>query len=260
MTATEPLLDEPWSLERTRNLLLRADAPTWPDAQILVFDTVVASQTAATWLPPALRASVPAAATIFVADYPTTSFGVAYRECGVLLHATLRGTPVVHCAWMVVDSDTAMILGRELLGFPKKLARIELLADGNRISARVVRRDVELLNIAAELGESLPQTKAFPLPIVNVRGNPDLLPPVLWKMTVPERFHTGRRAHLRVSVGKSPYDPLSQLQLPPAMDGSCLRVDLGVPPPDAGLIPRGVMPAGIVSPLWFARRFPFTVF
>jgi len=31
---------------------------------------------------------------------------------------------------MVVDDDTALILGRELLGFPKKMADIELEVDG----------------------------------------------------------------------------------------------------------------------------------
>jgi acetoacetate decarboxylase len=31
---------------------------------------------------------------------------------------------------MVVDDDTALILGREMLGFPKKMADIELEVDG----------------------------------------------------------------------------------------------------------------------------------
>jgi len=254
------LLSQPWSLARTGKVFLNRHAPTWPDARVVVFDTPVDAATARTWMPRGLRLPAAPRATIFVADYPSTSFGVAYRECGVLLHALRRGREVVHCAWMVVDDDTAMILGRELLGFPKKLARIELQEADGRVHAAVVRRGTELLRLEARLGEGLTARKAFPQPIVNVRGNPGFFPQALWQMTVPERFHGGHAAALEVEVRGSAEDPLDRLAIGTReAAGAWLNVDLGAPPPDAGPVPRGVYPVGLVSPLWMARAYPFRV-
>jgi acetoacetate decarboxylase len=251
-------LAAPWSLARTRRLLLDPHHPTWPDARLIQFDTPVDADAARRLLPRRLRPSAPARATWFVADYPRTSFGVAYRECGLLLHARHRGHAVLHCAWMVVDDDTALILGRELLGFPKKLARIELDAGDARVTASVQRRGVELLRVEATCGAATGPRRAFPSPIVNVRGLPSAAPAVLWRMEVPERFHAGRDAALSVAVRGSGTDPLDLLIAGThAVDGHWLHVDLGVPPPDAGAVPRGIVPVGLVSPLWLARLLPF---
>lgn len=249
-------LRQPWTLDRTRSLLLDAPHPTWPDAHLVVVDIPVAKSTVDQWLPSPLKTPAVPTATIFVADYPTTSFGVAYRECGVLLHATLRGRPVVHCAWMVVDDDTALILGRELLGFPKKLAEIELHAGDGLVQARVARHGVELLAIHGRLGGPIASAKAFDLPIANVRGIPSVGPAVLWRMEVPERFHEGAEASLEINIASSDRDPLASLSTGGMLAGRWLRVDLGVPPRSAPLIPSGIVPVGLVSPLWLARMYP----
>jgi len=56
-------------------------------------------------------------ATLFVAHYPRTSFGSVYSEAGLFVHLRFpRGA--VHCPWMLVDDDVALITGRELLGYP----------------------------------------------------------------------------------------------------------------------------------------------
>jgi acetoacetate decarboxylase len=251
-------LAAPWSLSRTRRLLLAPQRPTWPEARLVQFDTPIDARAARRLLPGALRLAEPARASWFVAEYAQTSFGVAYRECGLLLHARLRRRAVLHCAWMVVDDDSALILGRELLGFPKKLAQIEFTDAGDRVAARVSRRGVELLCVEGRLGADSAPRRAFPLPIVNVRGLPSLAPALLWRMEVPERFHAGRSAALSVAVRGSAHDPLAELVAGACeVEGSWLRVDLGVPPPDAGAMPRGVRPVGLVSPAWLARLLPF---
>ena len=129
-----------------------------------------------------------------------TGPGFDYREVGVLLHATLRKKPVLHVAWMVVDDDTAMSLGRELLGFPKKMAEIDVEVGEASARAIVRRRGVDLLAIRADLGEPIAETKVFPKPIVNVRGIPSLLPDMLLRMDGGECFHSGRAAEFEVQV------------------------------------------------------------
>lgn len=251
------LLEDRPSLRRTASLLLGADGPVWPGARIAVFDADVNPRTARAWLPPGLRAAAPARATVFVADYPETTFGVAYREAGVLLHARRWGRPVLHCAWMAVDDDTALILGRELLGFPKKLAQIDFRFDEDGAAARVRRRDAELIALridgAAEPSDRIP----FAYPIVNVRGIPSVLPGMLLRMDVPQRVHRGRRGAMAVEVGGGAHDPLDRLEIGKGeVEGHLLVADLAFPPDGRRGIPRGVGPVGWVAPTWLAAHYP----
>lgn len=263
MTDAERFLEDfraPWSLRRTRRLLLPGHGPTWKGARALVFTTEVDGGTARDWLPPALRPTAPARATVFVADYPETTFGVAYREAGVLLHGLLRGREALHCAWMLVDDDTALILGRELLGFPKKLGTISLAFEEGRASASVARRGATLLALSAALDAEGETGPAFPLPIVNVRGLPGLLPAALWRMDAPQRVLSGRRARILAEVHGADFDPLDRLGIGKReVEGGALVTDIGVPPERPGLLPRGVRPVGLVSPAWLAARYPFRV-
>lgn len=257
MTTALASLLRPWSVDRTRSLMLDPSRPVWRDALVLAFDQPVRPEVARQWLPPAFRLPAQPRALVFVANYPDTSFGIPYRECGVLLHATLRGKPVLHCAWMAVDDDTAMILGRELLGFPKKIAAIELRAADGMVFASVCRRETELLRFTGRLGDALAPQAAFQHPIVNLRGIPGLAPGVLLRMDVPERFRTGQDAVGDVVFGGSPYDPLTDLLSGGSTPARLMRVDIGVPPEGAGFIPPGIRPVGLVSPLWLARAYPF---
>lgn len=258
----EAILDRPWSIGRTAAWLFDRTRPAWSNARVCAVDVPVDAAAARRWLPPPITPAVPAAATVFVADYPETSFGIRYRECGVLVHGRLHRRPVLHCAWMVVDDDAALTLGRELLGFPKKLATITLegeVAAGARVRALVRRRDVDLIRIEGTIGEALTDAHAFAAPIANVRGLPSALPPVLWRMDVPERMHAARAADVTITIGTTAWDPLGELLATTSAPARMCRVDIGVPPPGAGAVPRGIVPVALVSPRWLVERYPFRV-
>lgn len=239
------------ALADTYRLLLDPARPVWPDATIRAFDAQVDARRVQEMLPPGLLAEP--AVTVFVADYPRTSFGVAYRECGLLLHAQHRGRPVLHCAWMVVDDDAALILGRDLLGFPKKLARIELSDE----RAVVERRGVRLLELTLRERHRSTDATPFPRPIVNVKGQPGLAPATLWRMDVPQRVHAGHEVTFDVQLRSGRHDPLDAFDLGSAtLRGRVWRCDLGVPPAGGGRIPRGVVPVGLVPPGWLVARLP----
>lgn len=243
----------PWSLRRTADLLLRREV-AWPEARIVSMTVPVDAAVARAWLPPGLVPDAPARAVVFVADYPRTSFGVAYREAGVLLCARHHRRPVLHCAWMVVDDDTAMILGRELLGFPKKLARIDVDvdADAGTARARVERAGVEILALDASAGMSAAPGSAdappFASPIVNLWG------PVLLSMVVPQRVLAGRAALGELRTRDTPSDPLATLVPPTTAAARVQIVDLGVPP--IGWSLPQIRPVGLVAPWWLLSRYP----
>ncbi len=250
------------SLARTRAWLLPGEgreAAIWPEAWIASVTVRVRPELAQGWLAPSwLGAGLVSdgLASLFVAEYARTAFGISYRECGLLLHARLRGRSVVSCVWMVVDDDTAMILGRELLGFPKKLAEISIARREGGASLRVVRRGTAVLEL--ELREALPHTPepVFARPIVNVWGPPGA-PSILLELSVPERVHETARARGVLRTRSTVGDPLAGLELDgEVLEASITTSDVGLAPPRDRWIPPGIRPVGLVSPAWLAAQLP----
>ncbi len=259
----------PEGFSRTLGVLTAGGDAALPEARVVKFTTAVNEETARRWLPPGLSPTSPARATLFIAHYPVTSFGVSYRESGLLLHAEKNGREVTHCAWMVVDNDTAMILGRELFGFPKRLATIEMDLDGGKARGRVERRGAEVLSIEAEPIAPAQNAHPFALPIINTWGPPGPFPGFLLRMNVTDRLRQGWRARLKVRVGGGPFDPLEELGIgTKELEGETMISDIAVPPQRpsgngrASLrelmnIARNFGVSGIVSPRWLVEKMPF---
>lgn len=245
------------SIARTRAWLLPRDgreAAIWPDAWIASVEVPVRVEVAQRWLAPGLTST--GRASLFVAEYARTAFGISYRECGLLLHARLRRRAVVSCVWMVVDDDTAMILGRELLGFPKKLAEIAITRRDRGAELQVVRRGVTLLELSLKDATPAAPEPVFARPIVNVWGPPGA-PSLLLELEVPERAHERARALARVRAQSTIGDPLASLELDgDALEGAITRSDVGLAPPRDRWIPPGIRPVGLVSPAWLAAQLP----
>jgi len=98
----------------------------------------------------------PSRAVVF-AEYPDTTIG-PYREVVVLASAKRGGTSGMFCPLIYVDSDAALCAGREIWGFPKKLAHIEVEQHGDEIRARLVRAGVVLLSLSGSITERVDPT------------------------------------------------------------------------------------------------------
>ncbi len=91
-------------------------------------------------------------ALAFIARYPATNFGCIYNEGCLGLLATYRGEMGGYCISMPVTDDMALIGGREVHGFPKKIAEeISLERKGNKITGRIVRKGSEIMSMSCEL-------------------------------------------------------------------------------------------------------------
>jgi acetoacetate decarboxylase len=102
-------------------------------------------------LPKPLKPAKEPLVTAFVAHYPQTNFGCSYNEGAILIHAMLGCQTGVYCISMPVDDDMAMIYGREIYGYPKKLADIiRLERTESKIAGSVSRKGVEILRIELE--------------------------------------------------------------------------------------------------------------
>jgi acetoacetate decarboxylase len=125
-------------------------------------------------LPKPLRAPEEATAGAFVGSYPETSFGPVYREGALFVHALYRGELGCYMLAMPVDDDTAMVLGREIQGFPKKMGQISLDRDGGHVVGSVVRKGVEIMRLECELsGAPTPADMEWMGPLdVDLAGRP----------------------------------------------------------------------------------------
>lgn len=192
------------------------------------------------WLPTGVRLATPHRADVFAAWFPDCTYGSVYHEAGVFVHIkTLGGRTGIHCPWMILDDDVALILGRELLGYPKKLGEIDWRLDSESISARASRRGHDLLSLRGDLGEALPD--APPIlgrPHRNVTGTLGLALPRIIGFTPGEHPIETRRVHLdEFTVSGSDRDPLHLMGIGPVVESRLHRVNLSAGSPPVPLRP-----------------------
>lgn len=202
----------------------------WTDAKILSTDVRINADTSAYLLPKPLTFTDPATATVFVADYPETTFGSVYREAGVFLHAQDEKGPALFCSWMVVDDDTALIGGRESLGIPKKMADISLVEDGDIITGRVIRWGIEVLRLEVACGEPVEGPATFASRrMVNAAGIP-LTGMKLFDMPGGgERIHEAHEASGTLMMNSSDRDPLGVMEPASEIEAHYYLMDFGAP-------------------------------
>lgn len=133
---------------------IKSGLKLWENARFVMTDVPLDKQEAQKILPLGMNLTAPPMATVFVVNYQNTAFTVPYKEAAFLIHVRTPLGKGLHCCWMVVDDDTALILGRELLGYPKKMADIRFEEKGGDVKASVTRRGTRVLAMEAKRGQS----------------------------------------------------------------------------------------------------------
>ena len=227
--------------------------PLWEDARFILADVPLKAKEARKILPWGMKLTDPPTATLFIADYRKTGFTVPYKEAGVLVHVkTLFGTGY-HCCWMPVDDDTALIYGRELLGYPKKLAKIDFEETPETIKASVTRRGVKVLSIEGKRGpaQSTPDP-VFDVKTFNIGGMGQTFAfNLVWLLRPIEIIHESYDADVSVELNDSELDPLTTFIEPRVLRGQMAVTD----------IPGSyyMFPVGIAGIKWLSHTFPMRV-
>jgi acetoacetate decarboxylase len=121
------------------------------DAEMLTIFWETKPEIVARLLPPPLQPAKDSIAVAFVANYPRTNFDVTYKESALFLRAVHNGEEGLYCLSMPVTNDMAMAGGREVFGFPKKIADIHFERDGEAIHGWTERRGVRFMEVRARL-------------------------------------------------------------------------------------------------------------
>ncbi|MEV0341311.1 acetoacetate decarboxylase family protein [Nocardia sp. NPDC050713] len=180
------------------------------------------------WLPAGVRLAEPARAELFTAWFPDCNYGSVYHEAGLFVHIkTVQGTGI-HCPWMILDDDVALILGREMLGYPKKLGEITWTLSDSEIQATASRRGRKLLGMSGRLGAVMPDAPPIlARPHRNVTGLTGLFPSWLIAFTPREKVIEVRSVEdFTLEVQGSERDPIDQMGIGRVVQARLHRVDL----------------------------------
>jgi acetoacetate decarboxylase len=138
------------------------DAPLYPrppwhyrDAQFVVVTYETDPDAAARALPADLALTSPAVAQVTVAHYPSTPVG-PYTEAIQQIQCEWAGQRRSYISKILLDNDGAIAAGREIFGFPKKFAFVELRREGDALTGTLERpRGHRLLTVTITLAERL---------------------------------------------------------------------------------------------------------
>lgn len=200
----------------------------WDGARFIIANVPLNAKVVRSILPLGMKPVEPATGMLFIVDYPKTSFEVIYKECALMIDVNTPLGKGVHCAWMVVDDDTAMIYGREGLAFPKKMARFEFKEEADYVYGSITRRGVKVLSIEGKRG----QAQANPEPVFakktfNIGGPGQLLSiNPIWLFKPKEVIHESYDLDVTVKIEDSEYDPISQIVTGSPINGRFVVMDI----------------------------------
>ena len=121
------------------------------DAEMLSVFWETKPEIVARLLPPPLKPPAFPLAMAFVANYPRTNFDVVYKESALFLRAVHNGEEGNYCLAMPVTNDMAMAGGREIFGFPKKIAEIHIAREKYHATGWTERRGIRFMEVRARL-------------------------------------------------------------------------------------------------------------
>ena len=225
--------------------MMKMNATVWENARVVMVDIPVDKKAVRKVLPHYMKLTEDAMASLFIADYPTNIFTVPYKEAALLLHVKTPMGKGVHCAWMVVDDDTALIYGREVLGFPKKLADFTFEDNGNRLKAGLKRRGHELFSMDAIIRETEPSPPPmFANKMFNVRNSTKYpLFHSIWMFRPGERVKTFNHADVDLKITESENDPIYRLVSGNPKNGRVVTLDI--------LNGTYLVPVGLTTFRWY---------
>jgi acetoacetate decarboxylase len=237
-----------WKIIREK---ARKHENTWDNARFVLADVPLDRDEVKKILPWGMKLTDPPIATLFICNYPKVSFPIVpYHEAAMLIHVNTPLGAGIHCCWMIVDDDTALILGREMLGYPKKMGVFEFNEKDGDVHACVSRRGVNVMDITAKRGSpQTPNPPVFDIKTFNVGAMGQLFAVnPIWVFRPREVIHESYQADVKLTLKDSAFDPLSRLVAGEPQNGRIVVMDI---PGDSPYM----APVGFAGPGWFGRTF-----
>lgn len=171
------------------------------------------------WLPDVMELEEPAAATVIVAHYGRSTFG-PYSEAMLSIRARLDGEVVSYYPALFTDNEAPLIGGREIWGFAKKLARVEVSHEsevmmgiverptGNRLLTATMRN---VTNVAVEDFQLTPSVSMRMFPSADESPRPALAELVGSALELKPHIGSNGLPDLWTGPGNVHYDTPSEI-------------------------------------------------
>lgn len=210
--------------------------PMYKDARFMLYTYLTRRDAVAEILPEPLEPGPRPFVTIVVADYPHflgfDGTNTPYNELIVLVECQFQGEVGVNIPYIYIGtrsgdftegSDVALCMGREGIGFPKKLANIHINKDGDEWRATLARKGTELVEYRATFEKEILPSES---PVADF-GRTIMVKEIMsanWQgfdvqqvwagptkwLTEPRIIRTGRGS---IKLGELPGDPLNTLEV-----------------------------------------------
>lgn len=191
--------------------------PRFVAAEMLSIDFLTRPETVAKVLPPGLEPSTEPLVSVMVGRWRSNCVA-DYCGGAVYVLARYRNIEAFYVLAMYMDSDQAIMFGRDVFGEPKKRAESNLQRRGRSMQGTVDRNGTRLIDIRAELGENLgPATvcgknfnvKATPAP----DGSGCESDPALTLAEFDNALTVRREGTGSLTLGSSLHDPLGDIDI-----------------------------------------------
>jgi len=131
----------------------------WPGVRLVVFPFLPAPAAVEKIVPPGITPGQ-GPALITMLTYPQTPIIHPFNELVVMVPVRVGSVEGNYVPYIYVTTDEALIPGRELCGFPKKLADIVWERDGARFSGSVTRWGKRILSLEGTITGPMPAEMA----------------------------------------------------------------------------------------------------
>lgn len=191
--------------------------PRFVNAEMLQIEFLTTEEIVARVLPPGLEPLEEPTAIAAVGRWQSDCVG---NFAGGAIYIPCRVGEIVgaYTLAMYMDSDHSIIFGRDLFGEPKKLASADLRRRGTRMTGWIERGGTRLIDITADLTDSLPPTRGTRARF-NIKATPSATGVGLEQdaiVTVADFefdlwLNRGGSGTLR--LGSTVHDPLDELEI-----------------------------------------------
>ena len=223
---------QPTSFKSLKAIYLGEHGIPFQNASLVLIDVPLNHREVKKILPLGFWPTNPPMATMIFADYPIFPYGVPYREAIMMVHVRTPLGRGIHCSWILVDDDVALIGGRDFLGYPKKLGEITFTEIDGTISASATRRGIKVMSVDARRKE--PEDKPGPVfrqKNFNLGGPGQMLTmnPVLF-FKPREVIHESFKAQAELCLNDSVFDPVAGLVAGDPVSARIVLMDILLPP------------------------------
>ncbi|NVM30729.1 MAG: acetoacetate decarboxylase family protein [Candidatus Helarchaeota archaeon] len=224
-------------------------------------------------LPPPLKPAERPICIAFIANYPSTNQGQPYHESDLFLRVKFNDEYGNYHLAMHVTDDRAMIGGREICGFPKKMAHIKLERKDTDVKAWSERLGTRNIEINAKLtgkfnsSETPDLLKQFKILPTRKRGavsynfkyfpSPDKTgfdyPPRLVRQETLIRPQSMEMGEVEITLNSSVHDPWGELEIVNVLGALYLKTNNTMLPGEvvAEVDPKEFLPYSFIKLDWY---------